>query len=226
MGKFKQFKTYIRKKIGMVGVAEFVDDAVAANTDKNWNNWFSNPKYLKEYADKGRLQTYVEIVDIFEKQNVFKNVKSLLDAGCGTGHLLVEIYKRYKDIKLFGGDFSSESIKVSQNNLPQGSFFELDLYKISNNQANKYDIVVCSEVLEHLLYPEIALNNLKSYVNDNGKLLLTVPNGRLDNYGGHINFWSPESWKVFIEKKCSDFGKIITGTFHNNLNNYAIIFKF
>ena len=100
MGKFKQFKTFIRKKIGMVGVAEFVDDAVEANTDKNWNKWFPDPKYLKEYADEGRLKSYDEVITIFENSGAFSNKKSMLDAGCGTGHLLAAMARRFSDIKL------------------------------------------------------------------------------------------------------------------------------
>lgn len=222
MGKFKQFKTYIRKKLGMTGVAEFVDDAVAANTDQNWNSWFSNPKYLKEYADEGRLKSYDEIITVFDRAGVFGGCKTMLDAGCGTGHFIAAMARRFTDIKLYGADFSTEGLAVSKKTAPSAEFFMLDLYQLPENH-DKYDIVVCSEVLEHLLYPDKALENLKQLTADGGKLLLTVPNGRIDRYGGHINFWSPESWKVFVEQNCSSFGKVATGVFHNNLNNYAII---
>lgn len=222
MGKFKQFKTYIRKKLGMTGVAEFVDDAIEANTDTNWNKWFSNPKYLKEYDTENRINSYNEIISIFEKFGVFDDVTSLLDAGCGTGQLIVALSKRFSNIKLYGADFSEEGLRVSKKAAPSAEFYKLDLYNLPDNYS-KYDVVICSEVLEHLLYPDKALDNLKQMVSEGGKLLLTVPNGRIDRYGGHINFWSPESWKVFVENQCSSFGIVTTGVFHNNLNNYAII---
>ena len=224
MGKFKQFKTFVRKKLGMTGVAEFVDDAVAANTDKNWNNWFSNPKYLKQYADEGRLKSYDEVISIFEKSGAFADRNTMFDAGCGTGHLLAAMARRFSDIKLYGADFSDEGLAVSKKTAPSAEFFHLDLYNLPDGYQ-QYDIVLCSEVLEHLLYPDTALENLKKLVAPKGVLLLTVPNGRIDRYGGHINFWSPESWKVFVEKYCSSFGEISTGVFHNNLNNFAIISK-
>ncbi len=55
------------------------------------------------------------------------------------------------------------------------------------------------DVLEHLLYPDRALRHLMDMVAPEGTLMLAVPNGRYDHFAGHINFWSPESWRVFLE---------------------------
>jgi hypothetical protein len=56
-----------------------------------------------------------------------------------------------------------------------------------------------------------------------GVLVVTVPDGRNDTFLGHINFWSPESWKIFIEAQCKDF-KYETGQVDGGAN-YAFIFK-
>ena len=70
---------------------------------------------------------------------------------------------------------------------------------------NKYDLVVCSEVLEHLEDPEQALKNIKELCNENGFILLSVPKepiwricnmarGKywkdLGNTPGHIQHWT------------------------------------
>ena len=34
--------------------------------------------------------------------------------------------------------------------------------------------------------------------------MITVPNGRIDTFEGHINFWSPESWNIFIRGNVSE----------------------
>jgi 2-polyprenyl-3-methyl-5-hydroxy-6-metoxy-1,4-benzoquinol methylase len=95
---------------------------------------------------------------------------------------------------------------------------------VNNPWHEKYDFVLCTEVLEHLLHPEIALNNIMNMLEENGKALITVPNGRTDTFGGHINFWSPESWNVFIKKNSAGFYSE-TGLIHNNSANYAILTK-
>ena len=72
-----------------------------------------------------------------------------------------------------------------------------DIYeKIDDN----FDIILCTETLEHLLCPDKVLRNFIFMTNSSGIIFLTVPDGRKDNFGRHINFWSPESWKIVIEQ--------------------------
>lgn len=226
MGKYKQFKTWIRKKIGLVGVAEIVDDAVEANTYSNWNTLFSNKKYLKEYATSERIASYDETIALCEKEGVTFAEGKVIDVGCGTGHFLSELKKKHPSIIVTGTDFSEESIAVSKQVNEAGEFFVMDVFNIPAEQLNKYDFVICSEVLEHLLHPEAALKNIIQLANNNGHIILTVPNGRIDTYGGHINFWSPESWQNFINLNV-DSTRFMCAfhTFNNNRNNFVLITK-
>lgn len=224
MGKFKQLKTWIRKKIGMVGVAEFVDDAVEANTRSNWNTLFSNKKYLKEYSTADRIDSYKETIELCEKEGVTFTEGKAIDVGCGTGHFLSVLKKKHPSIFVTGTDFSEESISVSKQVNEDGEFFVMDIFNIPVEQLNKYDYVICSEVLEHLLHPETALKNILQLAKHNGYIILTVPNGRIDTYGGHINFWSPESWQSFINLNV-DSTRFFCAfhTFNNNRNNFVLI---
>ena len=226
MGKYKQFKTWVRKKIGMVGVAEFVDDAVEANTRSTWNKWFSNKKYLEEYATPDRIASYVETIALCENEGLTFTEGKAIDVGCGTGHLLRELKKKHPSIAITGTDFSEESIAVSKQVNEDGVFFTMDIFDIPTDLNGKYDFVICSEVLEHLLYPEQALLGLLGLAAKDGHIILTVPNGRIDTYGGHINFWSPESWQVFVNNNI-DKNKFSCSfhTFNNNRNNFVIISK-
>ena len=174
MGKFKQFKTYIRKKLGMTGVAEFVDDAIEANSDANWNKWFSNPKYLKEYDTENRINSYNEIISIFEKFGVFDDVTSLLDAGCGTGQFIVALSKRFSNIKLYGADFSDEGLRVSKKVAPSAEFYKLDLYNLPDNYS-KYDVVICNHVLEHVNDVNKTFSEIKRILKPGGWAILLVP---------------------------------------------------
>jgi len=55
-----------------------------------------------------------------------------------------------------------------------------------------------------------------------GSLLITVPNGRLDTFDGHINFWSPESWEVFIKKNTAG-NEVEIGTIQKDEAIFALI---
>ena len=85
-------------------------------------------------------------------------------------------------------------------------------------------MIFCIEVLEHLLHPDIALRNIVNMLSGSGVALITVPNGRIDTFDGHINFWSPESWEVFLKQICSGY-TIKTGLIEDGQNNYAVIIR-
>ncbi|MEG2336387.1 MAG: hypothetical protein RSC04_01440, partial [Bacteroidales bacterium] len=58
-----------------------------------------------------------------------------------------------------------------------------------------------------------------------GTLVISVPDGRKDTYSGHIQFWSPESWAVFIEDNMANYpqAKIECGSMEIDRANFAII---
>jgi len=220
---FKEFKTKIRKKIGLVGLAEFTDDSVKSNSVENWNNLFNNKKFLKSYLVSDRILFYNELVSIVKQNIDLNNIDALIDVGCGTGHLLNEIHSQNNKIELYGSDFSEKALEIGKQLLPKANFINFDLYNIPLNLNEKFDIVICTEVLEHLLYPDIAIKNLISLIKKKkGTLILSVPNGRIDNSEIHINFWSPDSWKIFIENNCKD-AVIEYFLIENKMVNLAII---
>lgn len=80
-----------------------------------------------------------------------------------------------------------------------------------------YDYIVLLDVLEHLLKPEVVLQQLKDHLNDNGSILISIPNiahnsiiinlmqnkfeytelGILDNT--HLHFFTNSSFKELVE---------------------------
>lgn len=55
-----------------------------------------------------------------------------------------------------------------------------DLRKRDNNLLNKYDCIICSDVVEHTPFADLDknLNNINSYLKNNGKLFLSIPHRR------------------------------------------------
>ena len=111
--------------------------------------------------------------------------------------LMALLISEFPSASLTGADFSESKISNCRILYPQIDFEVRDIY---NQLKSSYDLILCTEVLEHLLYPDRALKMLLNGINEHGSIFITVPNGRLDSFSGHINFWSPESWKVFLEE--------------------------
>jgi len=111
---------------------------------------------------------------------------TLLDVGCGQGSLLAELHVKYPQAELFGLDFSSPAIELAQQRLPEGKFFVMDITASFLNM--KFDMVVCSEVLEHIPDDEAVMRNLACMT---GKyLIISSPQGRMRRFEtsemGHV----------------------------------------
>ena len=157
----------------------------------------------------------------FEVTSAFEHntAERMNDFFSGTGHLLMYLSDHYKMKKVYGMDFSEAALAVAKQNLPDGEFMVHDIYK---DHDKKYDVVMCTEVLEHLVDPEDALSNLEKMMNENSLLFITTPNGRTDTYKGHINYWGPEGWEIFLRKNCS-LKNVRTGLIVDSRFNYACI---
>src|SRR3989338_9499375 len=150
----------------------------------------------------------------------FLKAESILDAGCGEGFTMDKLLKEKVGKKIEGIEYSKNSIFLSKKLYPyltirQGSVYELP-YK-----ENSFDLVICTEVLEHLEEPAKALKEIlrvsKKY------LIISVPNeplfmlsnflrgknlSRLGNDEGHINHWSPISLKKYLSQNDVKIRKI------------------
>lgn len=198
-----------------------VSSAFEHNTAERMNDFFSDPEHVENYISDVRVEFYNQVILYFKKNKIGLNNKEVLDVGCGTGHLLMHLKEHFQMKKIYGMDFSDAAIAIASQNIPEGEFNVHDIYK---NHDKKYDVIFCTEVLEHLVNPEDALARLIEMMKENSVLYITVPNGRTDTYKGHINYWGPEGWELFFKKHC-EIKNVETGLLVNSRFNYACMKK-
>lgn len=136
--------------------------------------------------------------------------KDVLDVGCGEGFTLKKFYELKIGNNLEGIDSLETAIKIGKKvhpflKLQQGSAYKLP-YK-----DDSFDLVICTEVLEHLDNPKKALEEIERVASK--FVLLSVPNepifmasnflrgknwSRWGNDIEHINHWSSSSFQQFI----------------------------
>ena len=112
---------------------------------------------------------------IEEKSVVDYSRAQIMDVGYGTGHLLYFFQKKFNPKSISGWEFSKKAHQFALKLVPKALFYHGSIEEKSNDK--EYDIIFCTQVLEHLLNPEKALNNMVKMLKTNGTLMLTVPNG-------------------------------------------------
>jgi len=139
------------------------------------------------------------------------NSKRVLDAGCGEGFSLNKLMINKVGEHLEGIEYSKEAITIGEKLFPKANIKQGSIYDLSYKDGS-FDLVVCTEVLEHLENPQKALLEIirvsKKYV------ILSAPNEpafRLANFlagkylsdfgnsPGHINHWSILSFINFVK---------------------------
>lgn len=102
---------------------------------------------------------------------------SVLDAGCGTGHMTLKLLREGRTVTAI--DCSEELTKFTQALIRKDSFkaevYTLDLLNVNQLGKNKYENVVCLDVLEHIDNDELALQKLTSTLKEGGNLIISVP---------------------------------------------------
>jgi len=133
--------------------------------------------------------------------HVHKNAE-ILDVGCSTGSFLAFLKnKGYSHV--VGIDPAPECKRVAKEKY--GILVEtknIDNY----NPKKKFDVVILSQVLEHLVHVRTSIEKIKSYLNDDGYLFIGVPDaGRFhqqfdEPFGEfsteHINFFTENSLDI------------------------------
>ena len=124
--------------------------------------------------------------------------KKVVEVGCGNGLLLKNFPK--DKFKFTGIDFSKGNLEHAKKKNPDLDFFQADLTNKSswNEHKNKFDTVLCSEVIEHIEDDALALTILHSLLKSNGTLVITVPAfpmllSKFDIQEGHVRRYTKNS---------------------------------
>ncbi len=123
-------------------------------------------------ADRKRVDFIVSAI-----KEAFPAEANILDVGCGNG--VISRHLGQLGYKVLGIDLSEKSINRAKQltNLPNVQFQNKSAEQLVD-EGQRYDVVICSEVLEHLSNPGALLSVLYSTLAPNGKLIITVPNGK------------------------------------------------
>ena len=162
---------------------------------KYYQDWTNNNKYNKDMVDWNYTAPQ-ETVSVLKKYSLNKNSK-ILDAGCGTGLVGIEL-KKYGYLHIDGVDFSQDMLDL----VPQGIYKKIekvDLNKLLKFKNNTYDVVMCVGTFTYGHVMPKALDELIRITKNKGLICFTINEGIYEEYGFDNKIKelsSTKSWNV------------------------------
>ena len=205
----------IKNKIKTIGLSHYFRP--------RWYSVFINPYFIARYNLFKAIKKFSTIYDW--------NNKKILDVGCGIRPYEI-LFKNseYIGIDIEGGGHKEEYKKV-------------DKYFDGKNipfRDNSFDLVICTQVIEHNIEYEFLLKEIYRVLKKNGFLLLTAPFVwneheipydffRFTQYA-HLNILGKLNFKIEYLQPTSGFfatiGQLFSAFFIENLGTKFLVIKF
>ena len=144
-----------------------------------YQGWTDNNQYNKDMVD-WNYTAPKETVSILKKYVFNKNSK-ILDAGCGTGLVGIEL-KKYGYSNIEGVDFSQNMLDL----VPQSIYKKIekiDLNKALKFKDNIYDAIMCVGTFTYGHVKPQALDELIRITKNKGFICFTINEGIYEEYG-------------------------------------------
>jgi SAM-dependent methyltransferase len=167
----------------------------------------------------GQFDSFLKFIINKTKLNT-KEIKNIIDIGAGNGRTLLQI-KNLTKWDFLGVEPDDTKCKVLE-------YFNLkyvnDTFQNIENELkdNYYDLIIMSQVLEHIGNPSELLNKIYKKLNQNGYLWVDVPlcnknyfETRLIDDVGHLYFFDEVSLYKIMKK--SKFNIISFGSYGKNM---------
>lgn len=142
----------------------------------------SNEKKLQETYVWSRSTFHSEYNKYLARYKVLSCLEhirggSLLDLACGDG-MMTEMFAQ-KVSRVVGVDANGAHVAEARKRLPKATFYECLIEDLELDE--KFDTVTMLDLLEHVVDPIEVLRKAATFLNDNGILIIHVPNANAIN---------------------------------------------
>lgn len=155
--------------------------------------------------------TYQVAIKLIHKYNFYN--KKILDIGCGTGTL--DFYIAQNGGFVNGIDVSNKAIDIasksakSMNLSSNVNFLKVDFPKFFPKE--KFDMIICTEILEHIDDDFGAVKKIKKMLRKKGVVIATSPSSnsplykmglldKFDSSAGHLRRYTKDSYLDLFKK--------------------------
>jgi 2-polyprenyl-3-methyl-5-hydroxy-6-metoxy-1,4-benzoquinol methylase len=181
------------------------NSAVAANAidTSNYRKHTHGNPIQRKLIDRFHRSILAKIADLAPA--------TFLDAGCGEGFVAELLLRQMPGLELTGFDFNPDAVEIAKAKNPGATFITASIFDLPFDD-NRFDVVGCFEVLEHLTDPRQALKELMRVAGR--AVIISVPHEPFFCYSNvvrgknldirprgsdpdHKNFWSRSAFGEF-----------------------------
>jgi SAM-dependent methyltransferase len=139
--------------------------------------------YPSPQARGGKFRELVNLLKLFSREAQYDlDGKSVLDAGTGTGHRVIEAAAAFKNTRFTAVDISEKPLTIARQTAAHEGVENIDFHRVNimedSQTFGSFDMVLSMGVIHHLADPAAGLRNLVRNLADNGILFLYI-------YGRH-----------------------------------------
>jgi 2-polyprenyl-3-methyl-5-hydroxy-6-metoxy-1,4-benzoquinol methylase len=139
-------------------------------SDQDMNDLYTN--YYNEIVVDGSFKTIdKKFKDLENHLSLMDKGQIILDFGCGVDGYLPSLSSKYH-LRIDGFEVSAKTIQILQDRFPQNTFYDRVTFQAS---TESYDLIVLSDVLEHLSDPRTLLDSLKYRLKPGGQIWIQQP---------------------------------------------------
>ena len=114
-------------------------------------------------------------IKLYKKERVDTNKPlKVLDLGCADGLMIKNLSKEFK-ISATGIELSKDLYERAVVNCPDAVIINSDINEINFSEDEKFDLIICTAVLEHLENPSKVVSKIFNLLSINGITVWTVP---------------------------------------------------
>jgi len=171
-------------------------------------------RHIRKYESRNPVHQWVLHRFHLRVRNILDALQPsrILDFGCGEAYFWLAQERLGPLPEVVGIDLRADAIQHAKTRLPGMTFLCEDLFSLDAGDQ-QFDLVLASEVLEHLYDPGVYVDRLCAFTSE--WLLFTVPHEpffrlanlvrgrditRLGNHPEHVQHWSPRTFARFLAR--------------------------
>jgi 2-polyprenyl-3-methyl-5-hydroxy-6-metoxy-1,4-benzoquinol methylase len=173
-----------------------------AHTAETQEGAYWTPERVRASAEF-QWHVYEMALDLLKQKPL--GSRRVADVGCGTGWKAMNVLKPAAD-EIVGFDQPTLAAWIRKN-FPSLKFVSIDLDNPDYDGGDAFDLVICADVIEHLVDPDSCMQLISKLTKPDGVIVISTPERDVEHgincmessHLMHVREWNTAELKAYVE---------------------------